>query len=336
MAEVKKDEKKKKKTNKNVKNQTNNKSSKTTKNKNYKTTTNKKNTSNGKTTKTNGNKNTQAKKTSGNKSVVKKSSTNNKSKQVPKKVVNKPKQQPKQQPKTQQVKEITQEEQLEKTLIFDGRQNQNLVEVVEKLEEKNVVLEDKVIKRSNVKKIIIIILTILIFVIIAATTWYVVKDEMQRTEDNQTLNSNIYKKVAKKYKTISDINKQEKKDNKDKETAADTIKEIEYSNIETISLADFERKILEKENMAVLIASSTCYPCLKFEPTIDEVYKERNAKIYRINISLLSEEEVNRFRTYYAFKVTPTIFTIKEGIATAESTGNLSKEELINWLDKNA
>ena len=343
MAEVKKDEKKKT-TNKNVKKQTNNKSSKTTKNKNYKTTTNKKNTNNGKTTKTNGNKNTQAKKTSGNKSVVKKSSTNNKSKQVPKKVVNKPKQQakqqakqqPKQQPKPQQVKEITKEEQLEKTLIFDGRQNKNLLEVVEKLEEKNVVLEDKVIKRSNVKKIIIIILTILIFSIIAVTTWYVVKDEMQRTEDNQTLNSNIYKKVAKKYKTISDINKQEKKDNKDKETAADTIKEIEYSNIETIGLAEFERKILEKENMTILIASSTCYPCLKFEPTIDEVYKERNAKIYRINISLLSEEEVNRFRTYYAFKVTPTIFTIKEGIATAESTGNLSKEELINWLDKNA
>ena len=42
---------------------------------------------------------------------------------------------------------------LERTLIFDGRENQNLAEVVQKLEEENVVLEDKIIKRSKGKKI---------------------------------------------------------------------------------------------------------------------------------------------------------------------------------------
>ncbi|MGN1371841.1 MAG: thioredoxin family protein [Candidatus Coprovivens sp.] len=267
------------------------------------------------------------------KTTPKKVTTTNKN-QVPKKTTKKVvNQQNKPTPKQPQVKEITKEEQLEKTLIFDGRENQNLIEVVEKLEEQNVVLEDKVIKRSKFKKIAIIVLTILIIGIIAATTMYVVNAEVERKESNQTINSNIYKKVAKKYKTISEINKQAKKD---KETAVNAIEEIEYSNIKTISLTEFETKILEKEDMTILIASSTCYPCITFEPTINEVYGEKNSVIYRINISLLSENEINRFRTYYAFKVTPTIFTIKDGIATSESTGVLSKDELISWIDENA
>lgn len=330
MAEAKNEKKKNTTTNKSVKKKettTTEKNKKYTKSNSGKTTTRKNNTTTSNKTKST---KSPSKKTQSNKVVNTKQHSQNKP--TPKKVVNKKKPTPQ---KKVQVKEVSKEEQLEKTLIFDGRQNQNLVEVVEKLEEKNVVLEDKVIKRSKVKKVIIIILTILIFGIIAATTYYAINAEIIRSESNQTLNSNIYKKVARNYKTISEINKQEKKDKED-ETAADTIKEIEYSNIETISLADFERKILEKENMTVLIASSTCYPCLTFEPVINEVYQEKEATIYRINISMLSETEVTRFRTYYAFKVTPTIFTIKDGIATSESTGVLSKEELISWIDQNA
>ncbi len=233
-------------------------------------------------------------------------------------------------------RELTQEELLEKTLIFDGRENQNLAEVVEKLEEKNVVLEDKIIKRNKANKIIIIVLTVLIAIVIVATTWYVVKDEIVKRENNQTLNSNIYKKVSNNYKTIGEINKQEKKDEENKENAAEDLKEIAYSNIETITLAEFERKIFEKENMTVLISNATCYPCLEFEPIINEVYEERNATIYRINMSVLSKDEVTRFRTYYAFKQTPTLFVVKNGIATSESVGILAKEDLISWLDKNA
>lgn len=268
-----------------------------------------------------------AKKTTQVKQTVKKDTKPKTVKQEPKKVVEKVK------PISKE--EIKKQEELEKTLIFDGRQNKNLVEVVEKLEEKNVVLENKVIKRSNVKRIAIIVLTALIFVIIAATVWYTIDGEITSRENNQTINSNIYKKVYKNYKTISEIKKQEAKDKKEQQNAAHAIKEIEYSNIETITLAEFESKILEKEDFTVLIASSTCYPCITYEPIINEVYQEKNATIYRINISTLTENEITRFRTYYAFKLTPTIFTIKEGIAVAEKTGSSTKEELITWLDEN-
>lgn len=227
-------------------------------------------------------------------------------------------------------KEPTKEELLERTLIFDGRENKNLTEVVEKLENENVVLEDKVIKRSKVKKVIIIILTALIAAVIAATTIYVVYGEMKKAENNQTLNSNIYRKVANNYKTISDIKESQKSD------AEDSIEEIKYSNIKTLTLADFERKVLEKEDMVILISSTTCYHCITFEPTINEVLVEQNKNIYRINITAFTKEEDARFRTYYAYTIAPTIFTVKDGFASAEITGTISKEELSNWIKENA
>ena len=63
--------------------------------------------------------------------------------------------------------------------------------------------------------------------------------------------------------------------------------------------------------MTVIVTSTTCYYSMEYEPIVDEVYKDLNQVIYRINITSLTTEEVKRFRTYYAFKETPTIFQIK-------------------------
>ena len=341
MAENKNEKKKTTTANKNTKKKTTtNTKKKTTNVKNSKPSTTKKGTTKKVATKK---KTTQAKKTTA-KQVVKKTPVKTETKKVVEKTIKDVEKQSRveekpikvvEQPKQITKEEIKKQEDLEKTLIFDGRQNKNLLEVVEKLEEKNVVLEDKVIKRSKAKKIIIIVLTAIIFAIIATTVWYAIDGEITARENNQTLNSNIYMKVYKNYKTISEINKQEEKDKLEQENAANSIEEIEYSNIKTITLTEFERMILEKKEFTVLVASSTCYPCLTYEPIINEVYEERETTIYRINISMLTENEITRFRTYYAFKLTPTIFTIKDGIAAFEKTGSSTKEELIDWLDKN-
>lgn len=242
-------------------------------------------------------------------------------------------------PKVVEKKEISNNEKLlEKTLIFDGRQNQNLAEVVEKLEEKNVVLEDKVIKRSKVKKVIIVILTLLIIAIIVATTIYVVRDELDKPKHNetaQTLNSNVYKKVVDNYETIGSINgDNNSNENKDEESVS--IQDIQYENIETITLAEFEQKILDKENITVLISSTTCYACITYEPTISTVYKSLDKTIYRLNITAMKQEEIDRFRTYYRFTVTPTIFTIKDGYVASETTGQMLQEELAIWASENS
>ncbi|MDE5889118.1 MAG: hypothetical protein K2H20_03765, partial [Bacilli bacterium] len=67
----------------------------------------------------------------------------------------------------------------------------------------------------------------------------------------------------------------------------------------------------------------------------DEVFKAENKTIYKINISSLTATEETRFRTYYAFKSTPTIFTIKAGIVTSDQVGTTTKEELTEWVKEN-
>lgn len=263
---------------------------------------------------------TTPKKSSDTKKTTKKTTT-------PKKVVKKTPPKKITTPKEEKLEEKkTTSESLEKTIIFDGNQSKNILEVVDKLEEENVCLDDKVIKRSKIKKYIIIILTILIFVVIGSTIGYIVNTHIKEKENNQTLNSNIYKKVNANYKTINDI-----EENKDS-----SLTEDEYENIEDITLAEFEKKNYNKENMTIFISSTTCYHSITFESVIDKVYGSLDKKIYRINITSLTDEEIERFRTYYAFKVTPTIFTIKDGIVTSEVTGTMTEEELTTWAKENS
>ena len=213
---------------------------------------------------------------------------------------------------------------LEKTLIFDGRENQNLAEVVEKLENNNVILEDKIIKRSKAKKIAVTILTILIFVTIIGTIIYVINSEREQENNSQTLNSNIFDKVSNNYSSIDDIDTEKKTEN--------DLGEENFEYIETITLGEFEKKILEKEDMYVAITSTTCYYSIEYESIMNEVFKGLDKKIYRINITSLTSGETTRLRTYYAFEETPTIFQVKKGIVTKELVGKQGKNTLKNWV----
>jgi predicted bacteriocin transport accessory protein len=171
------------------------------------------------------------------------------------------------------------------------------------------------------------VLTALIFVVIIATAIYVIHSEVERVTNNQTLNSNIYDKVSQHYGNINDIDTEKK-------TNSDLVNE-NYKYIEDITLGQFEKKILEKEDMVVLVSSTTCYYCIEYEPIVDEVFKELDKKIYRINIISLDKDEDTRFRTYYAYKKAPTIFTIKNGIVKQDIVGKKEKKELIDWLNHN-
>lgn len=207
---------------------------------------------------------------------------------------------------------------LEKTLIFDGKQNENLKEVVSKLEEKNIVLEDRVIKRSKAKKVIIIILSVVILLSLAYTTYYVLDKEVI---DKVTTNYNIKQKVDR---------------NKKKKIEYTEVKDDdEYEKIIRISLEEFETKVLNNEDFTVMITQSACYYCLEFEPIVNEVLTEKDKVIYEINISLITTKETERFREYYEFTKTPTIFTIKDNKVISELIGYKEKNVFLEYLDNN-
>lgn len=256
-----------------------------------------------------------------NKTIAKKATQNSTlQKQATKKEIPK-----KEEIKQEQLKE--KEQNLEKTIIFDGTESKNILEVVDKLEEENVIVDDKVVKRSKLKKVIIIILSILILFTICATIYYVVDEKNKEEKNSLTVNSNIFEKANDNYKTLSDI--------KDNNTSNSNDDNNEYKNIENITLADFERKAYNKEDMTVFVSSTTCYHSITFESIIDEVYNKLDKKIYRINISNLTDKEVDRFRTYFAFTATPTLFVVKDGIVTSAKTGTMTSEQLEEWVKEN-
>ena len=85
--------------------------------------------------------------------------------------------------------------------------------------------------------------------------------------------------------------------------------------------------------MIVLIASTNCYHCATYEPIVEEVFAENNKTIYRINVISLTKEEGERLLSYYYFKTTPVIFSVKDGYVSSEIKNSTTKEDLNNWLN---
>ena len=211
----------------------------------------------------------------------------------------------------------SQAEQLEKTLIFDGKHNDNLEEVVTKLEKENVVLKDKVVKRSKARKAIVAILAFLIVAVIVGTAVYTYKELTKNKVDNQTTNSNIYEKVT----------------SKKSETPSREIEKSPYEHIQRLSLKEFEDKVKAKEDMAVIISVETCARCVSFEPIADKVFGELDKTLYEIDVTQYSSEEIKTFRTYYSFTQTPTIFYLRDGIVFNDIVPSVDETELRAWID---
>lgn len=218
--------------------------------------------------------------------------------------------------------------QLEKTMIFDGTQRKNLEEVVNKLNEDNILLKDKVVKRSPVNRNIIIILIVAITITIISCIIYSVNytQKAQAEDKNNTtiINTDNYNKIE----TIDGNNNSTSNDSSDDQ--------IQYSNIKNITIDDFEVKIAEGENITALISSETCYFCVTFEPIANEVLKAQNQVAYRLDITSMSTEEVNRLRNYFAFTSTPTLLAIKNGAVAQATEGSLSTEKFTEWLKTNS
>jgi len=220
--------------------------------------------------------------------------------------------------------EVSNEEKLEKTYVFDGLEDKNIKEVVNELEKEKVVLDDVVIERHKSNKNIIYILIVLIIVTIGLCTSFVV-NEIKEEKAAKANANNIFDKVN------ANVNSGDRKESSE----LTEVDEKKYDNIKTISLKEFEDKVLNKEDMNIIVASSTCIHCLTYEPVVDEVLGELGKKIYRINIYAMTQDDVDTFRMYYEFSGTPIIFTVKDGFIKNELKGTKNKEDFKKWAEEN-
>ncbi|MGN1337210.1 MAG: thioredoxin family protein [Candidatus Coprovivens sp.] len=281
-----------------------------------KSTTSKKNTSSAKKTTTK----TPAKKTATKKTATKKTEPK---KTIKKEEVKEIKETKEVKPIEEKVKEEKQQE-LEKTIIIDGTDKKNLEEVVNHLEDENIILKNKVIKRSKIKKYSIIVLAITIVVVAIGCAIYFINNIADKKIES-SINSNILEKI------------QQREDSSDKKSDSDngiTTNEY-YENIKSISLTEFEDKIRNGEDINVMIFSSTCLACAEYEPIMQPILAENDKLIYKIDILKLSETEREILLDYYHFNLTPSIFTVRDGYIKADLVGKKDSKTFETWVKEN-
>lgn len=108
------------------------------------------------------------------------------------------------------------------------------------------------------------------------------------------------------------------------------LKEIKYD--------DLINKIEGKEDLVLLVSQTTCSHCISYKPKLKNVANDYKLTIYYIDVDLLSDKQLEEFKSYVNFSSTPTTVFLKEGTETTVATrinGNASEEKIIKKLKSN-
>ncbi len=106
-----------------------------------------------------------------------------------------------------------------------------------------------------------------------------------------------------------------------------------YTEPVEIKYDEFQTKIENKETFVLFMWQTGCSHCESFEPTLEEVIKEKDILIYSINLADLTEEEYAKLENKTFIKGTPTIVYVKDGsVQSTKLVGDKSKADLIEFL----
>lgn len=84
-----------------------------------------------------------------------------------------------------------------------------------------------------------------------------------------------------------------------------------------LSFNDLQLKLGNKESFVLVIGSSTCSACAKYEETMKSVIKSEKVEIFYLDLNDLSDDEYSKIYSKYVIQSTPTTIFIKEGIETS-------------------
>ena len=107
-----------------------------------------------------------------------------------------------------------------------------------------------------------------------------------------------------------------------------------YSTYENINYDSFMDKINNKENFLLLVWQTGCSHCEDFEPTIEEIIKEYDIKVYGLNLHELEGDEPDIVANKTLTHSTPTLVYFKDGKNESKIIGAQPKGSVINFLKK--
>jgi thioredoxin len=103
------------------------------------------------------------------------------------------------------------------------------------------------------------------------------------------------------------------------------------SNIQEFSISDFNTVLSENNIVLVDFHTLWCAPCRKMAPMIDALEKDYESKV---SISRVDLDKSGELADQYKIVAVPTLILFQDGKEIWRNTGLLSKEELVNVLEK--
>lgn len=111
------------------------------------------------------------------------------------------------------------------------------------------------------------------------------------------------------------------------------------SNLIEVNYNELKEKIDNKEDFVLCVSRTTCSHCQDYKPKLKKVGYKYNIDIYYIDVDLLSDSDLTKFKDNVSFDgSTPITVFFKNGEEKTTATrieGDVSEEKLINKLKTN-
>ena len=107
------------------------------------------------------------------------------------------------------------------------------------------------------------------------------------------------------------------------------------SNLKEVDYQEFKTMLNNQDNFLIIFSQTGCSHCKDFKPKINKIAKENKFIVYYLEIDKIDSETYNTFKDEYDFTGTPTTFVVKKGIIKDKIVGNVTDEQLSEFLKNN-
>ena len=110
-----------------------------------------------------------------------------------------------------------------------------------------------------------------------------------------------------------------------------------YTKYTELNFNELQAKLDNKDSFVLVIGSSTCSACAKYEETMKSVIKDNNVEIFYLDLQQLTDEEYSKIYSKYVIISTPTTIFIKDGLETStydRIIGAASYSDIVSNLKK--
>lgn len=109
-------------------------------------------------------------------------------------------------------------------------------------------------------------------------------------------------------------------------------KEVEPGQMIETTTGEILEKIENGETLVVYFGQTTCGHCIEYGPIVEQVCEKDGATIYKVMLDLSEGSDNLVLINEYGLEYTPTTYFFKDGEMVTSFVGNVTAEELVDFL----